>query len=171
MKIIDDYKYWIDAKKDFLEEMKNSESLIHDRLSAIILTLEHLAKKEEFDEDEGYIFNVGFMYLYEQINNIESYVASNFKKFESLDENSVVFNFLCYLEDFKTDYTRMEESDRENIEDYIDQVESVLLSRDSISNLLYEEINATITDLTEEYGDYLPITEIYQQIGENFNIL
>lgn len=171
MKIVDDYKYWIDAKRDFLEEMEKSESLIYDRLRAIILTLEHLAKKEEFDEDEGYIFNVGFMYLYEQINNIESYIASNFKLFDALDENSVVFNFLCDLDDFKTDYTSMEESDKENIEDYIDQVESILLSRDSISNLLYEEIDSTITDLVEEYGDYLPMTEIYKQIGENLKVL
>ncbi|XMB86248.1 hypothetical protein RJG79_00175 [Mycoplasmatota bacterium WC44] len=171
MKIVDDYKYWIEAKKDFLEEMKKTESLIYDRLSAIILTLEHLAKKEEFDEDEGYIFNVGFMYLYEQINNIESYIASSFKSFEALDENSVVFNYLCELEDFKTDYTSMEESDSENIQDYIDQVESALLARESISNLLYEEIDAIMVDLTEEYGEYLPISEIYRQIGENLKVV
>ncbi|XMB67890.1 hypothetical protein RI065_05085 [Mycoplasmatota bacterium zrk1] len=171
MKIVSDYEYWLVEKKHFLEKMEKADSLIYDRLMPFVVIVEYLSKKDSFDEDEAYIFSVGFNYLNEKVYELESYSSNQFSTFEELDENSVTYNFLCELEDFKMDFTDMSEEDEENVQEYIDQVEKLLLSRDIISDSLYQEIIELLNEIIENNGEYLPITEIFKQVGENYKIL
>lgn len=171
MKIISDYEFWLEGKKDFIEEMENAESLIYDRLVPFLLTVEHLAKNEDFDEDEAYIFSVGFNYLHERVYEIKSYSNNQFSSFTELDDNSIVYNLLCDLEDFKSDFSEMNDDEKESVQDFIDQVERLLLSRECISDNLYEEIMTLMNEIIEDNGEYLPVTEIFRQIAENYKII
>ncbi len=171
MKIVNDYQYWLSEKGTFIEEMESEESLVYDRLKPFFLTISHLTINESFDEDEAYIFSVGFNYLHEKVFEIESYCTNQFSSFTELEDNSIVYNLLCDLEDFKTDFSDMNNDDRENVQDYVDQVERLLLSRECISDVLYQEVITLMNDITEEHGEYLSVTDIFMQIAENYDLI
>lgn len=162
MKITKDYKHWIETKADLIEKLQSTEALIFNRIEPVYNTLEYY-KKKELSEQEHNIFDVGYMYLAEQFLTIENYIQI-FGSLESLEEQSVTFNYLMDITDFSEDYDL--EHDEARFKELIVEIEQLLLNKQPLSEMLYEQTQ----DLINEYKDSNSIIEIFEEIADSLGV-
>jgi len=162
MKINLDYKHWLETKRDLINELKESETLIFDRIEPVYNTLEYYKEKELSDQEYN-IFDVGYMYLSEQILGIENYIKT-LGSLTELENQSVTYNYLMDINDFYEDHDL--EHDKPQFLKLIGKVEDLLLSKQPLEESVYEMIQESI----EKYKDSSSIVEIFVEISDNLGV-
>lgn len=163
MNIVEDYKKWYDSKLTFLNKFISVDSLITGRLEPIINVLNHLCTKE-IDDSEYYIFDIGSLYMYDQVMTLERY--SELVSIEKLDDSSVLYNYLMDTIDFYED-APLEDDVKEELEASIELLEVLLLSQQPLSEDVYNNIEQVKLSITD---DYFPVTEIFTEIAYEYEL-
>ncbi len=162
MKITEDYKHWLEDKQAFITQLIRSDSLIFNRLEPIYNTLEYY-KNKELNEQEFPIFDVGYMYLAEQILGIENYV-SIFGSIEALEEQSVAYNYLMEVNDFYDDHDL--ENDKNMYLELVKQLEESMIQKQPMS----EDVYKGLEQLQFDYKETDTIIEIFEDIASNLGV-
>lgn len=162
MKVTEDYKYWLKTKQSLINELLEAESIIFNRIESVYNTLNYYMKKE-LNEDETMVFNVGYMYLSEQILAIENHIKI-LGSLNDLEEQSIAFNYLLDVNDFYEDHDLKEH--KEEFLGLVNSVEDLLHNKKPLSNDVYEKIEA----LREQYSDTASVLEIFEEISESLGV-
>jgi len=125
-------------------------------------TLEYYKEKELSDQEYN-IFDVGYMYLSEQILGIENYIKT-LGSLTELENQSVTYNYLMDINDFYEDHDL--EHDKPQFLKLIGKVEDLLLSKQPLEESVYEMIQESI----EKYKDSSSIVEIFVEISDNLGV-
>lgn len=164
MNIIEDYVNWAATKKDLIDKMNLAESLILQRLNPVLTVLDHLSKQSDLDEQEFYIFDIGYLYLSDQIQTIERYLEM--MTFERLDESSVLYNYLMETVDFYEDAV-VDKDIKDALEEALELLEELFLSRQPLDDELYQDIEDLKATVKE---DYFSVVEIFSEIANEYEL-
>jgi hypothetical protein len=175
--VLKDYASWKIENYEMLGKMKQNENPIYDRLEPVYVVLEHLydmaCSTEELDEDLENIFNVGFQYLYSQLNIIKIYFENLFKSnCDGFDEYSEMLLFLLYIFDLRADLESHDiDSDLEVLNSTETYIENMIMERRQDFDYVREMMNKAmkyVFGLTDY--EYVSIVDIYVEIAENLGI-
>ncbi len=162
MKVTEDYKHWLEDKQEFINQLIELDSLLFNRLEPVYNTLEYY-KNKELNEQEFPIFDVGYMYLAEQIHGIENYI-SIFGSLEALEEQSVAYNYLMEVNDFYDDHDLKD--DKEMYLELVKQLEKSMVQKKPMS----EEVYKGLEQLQFDYKESDTIIEIFEDIASNLGV-
>lgn len=175
--VLKDYASWKLENYEMLEEFKHNSNPIYERLEPVYVVLEHLydmaCNKEELDEDLSNIFNVGFQYLYSQLNVAKIYFESLFKSnCDEFEEYSEMLLFLLYIFDLRTDLESHDnDSDLEVLNNTETYIENMIMERRKDFEFVRNMMNETLSTVFEfiDY-EYVSIIDIFVEIAENLGI-
>lgn len=162
MRVTEDYKHWLEKKQDFLNQLIESDSLIFNRLEPVYNTLEHY-KNKELNEQEFPIFDVGYMYLAEQVHGIENYI-NIFGSIDELENQSVAYNYLMEINDFYDDHDLGE--DKDIYLELVRQLEESMINKQPMS----EEVYFNLEKLQDDYKEKDSIIEIFEEIASSIGV-
>lgn len=162
MKVTEDYKHWLEGKHSLINQLIETDSLIFNRLEPVYNTLEHY-KDKELSDQEFPIFDVGYMYLAEQIHGIENYIEI-FGSLEALEEQSVAYNYLMEVNDFYDDHDL--EEDKDLYLELVKQLEETMIQKKPMS----EEVYKGLEQLQFDHKETDTIIEIYEDIASNLGV-
>jgi hypothetical protein len=120
-------------------------------------------KDKELNEQEFPIFDVGYMYLAEQVHGIENYI-SIFGSLEALEEQSVAYNYLMEMNDFYDDHDL--EEDKDMYLELVKQLEESMIQKKPMS----EEVYLNLEKLQDEHKETDTIVEIFEDIASNLGV-
>lgn len=175
--VLKDYASWKMENYQMIEKFKQNDSPIYDRLEPVYLVLEHIydlaCDEDELDEDLEHIFNVGFQYLYSQLNITKIYYESLFKSnCQDFNEYSELLLFLLYIIDLRNDLEGHDiDSDLDVLNKTESYIENMIMERRQDFDYVRNLMNQAIKEVFElvEY-DYVSIIDIYVEIAENLGI-
>lgn len=162
MKVTEDYKHWLEGKQAFINQLLESDSLIFNRLEPVYNTLEYY-KNKELNEQDFPIFDVGYMYLAEQIHGIENYIGI-FGSLEELETQSVAYNYLMEMNDFYDDHDL--EEDKDMYLELVKQLEESMLKKEPMS----EEVYLNLERIQFDHKETDTIIEIFEDIASNLGV-
>lgn len=156
---ITDYKAYIQANYNFLELLRENNSLIYDRLNDLLKVLgfiELLAdQNKQIEEELELIFEVGFSFLHEQLEEIKIYYNTYFKKnLIKFKEKELLINYYLYINDLE-DTLKEKDLFRDEIKGAFSEI------KDDIELCLKDKKEHTI----EVFDGYNQIIEQYVPTG------
>lgn len=91
---------------DFIKMLKENKIKIYDRFYDVIVVLDHISERaeagEKIGEDLLVIFEVGFSFLHEQLEETKLYYEKYFRRnIASFREYDALVNYLLYLSDLE----------------------------------------------------------------------
>lgn len=175
--VLKDYASWKMENYEMLEQFKQNGNPIYDRLEPVYVVLENLyemaCSNEQLDEDLENIFNIGFQYLYSQLNLTKIYFENLFKSAcDDFEEYSEMLLFLLYIFDLRTDLESHDlDSDLEVLNNTETYIENMIMQRGHDYDFVRDMMNETIKQVFETIDyEYVSIVDIYVEIAENLGI-
>lgn len=165
---IEDYKAYLYQNHNFIELLKENNSLIYDRLEDVFKVLNFIElmvdASKPLEEELEIIFEVGFSYLHEQIEEIKVYYHRVFnnnyslmQKYESLINYSL---YLSDLEEVLKEKNLYNEQTGNTINSVIEKIEKTIMDQqnfeediyDHFNHMLEQNINANVLTTLQIYG-------------------
>lgn len=156
---IEDYKAYIKDNENFLELLRKNNSLVYDRLRDLIKVLGYI----EFQVDQGkkieeelkIIFEVGFSFFHEQLEEIKLYFNKYFKRdLSQFLKHELLINYSLYISDL---IEVLKEKKK-----YTDEVKYEFGKvQEEIEEILRDERNETI----DTFDRYNQIIESFVPVG------
>lgn len=149
---VQDYKAYVKQNYNFLELLRENNSYIYERLNDVLKVLGYIEllvdDETKVNEDLEVIFEVGFSYLHEQLEEIKVYYNTYFKKDYPLFRQYEQFiNYSLYLDDLeevlkeKKLYTI---DTKKAIDEIAAEIENVLVNKFEPNKDLFEKFNNLI---------------------------
>lgn len=173
---INDYKSYIHANYNFIELLRENNSLVYDRLSDLLKVLGFIEllydQKKPIEEELELIFDVGFSFFHEQFEEIKLYYSTYFKRnFLKFMENELLINYTLYLDDLEEVLKEKKIYDNEidnSFKEIKQEIDDILRSKKTISIDTLNRYNEII-ELLVPVGT-LTTLEIYAMIVEELQI-
>lgn len=173
---IKDYKLYLKNNKKFLQMLSDKQSIVFDRLDDLFKVLDHIAKligkKKPLEEGMDLIFEVGFSYLHEQIEEIKLYYNFYFNDdYEKFKEHEVLINYSLYLDDLEDVLKEKDTYDAETQEvfDLIkEEIDELLANNKKLPPKILQRFNQYVEELVPV--GTLTTLEIYAMIVEELQI-
>ncbi|MCK9470378.1 MAG: hypothetical protein WC006_04875 [Bacilli bacterium] len=173
---VNDYKSYIHANYNFIELLRENNSLVYDRLSDLLKVLGFIEllydQKKPIEEELELIFDVGFSFFHEQFEEIKLYYNNYFKRnFLKFMENELLINYTLYLDDLEEVLKEKKIYDNEidnSFKEIKQEIDDILRSKKNISIDTLNRYNEII-ELLVPVGT-LTTLEIYAMIVEELQI-
>lgn len=173
---IEDYKSYVKGNKNFLELLRENNSLVYDRLNDLLKVLGFIEllfdQDKAIDEELELIFEVGFSFLHEQLEEIKIYYDVYFKRdFQKFKENELLMNYSLYIADLEDVLKEKKLFDQEvaiAFGEIQEEIDDILRNHKSITIDVFNRYN----DIIEQYVPVGTLTtlEIYAMIVEELQI-
>lgn len=173
---IADYKSYVHANYNFIELLRENDSLVYDRLGDLLKVLGFIEllvdQSKPVEEELELIFDVGFSFFHEQFEEIKIYYNSYFKKdFFRFKESELLINYTLYIDDLEEVLKEKKIYDKDIAKAFgeiKEDIDNILRGEKSISIDTFNEYNEII-------GQYVPTgtlttLEIYAMIVEELQI-
>lgn len=173
---ISDYKSYIHGNYNFIELLRENNSLVYDRLSDLLKVLGFIEllddQKKPIEEELELIFDVGFSFFHEQFEEIKLYYNTYFKRnFLKFQENELLINYTLYLDDLEEVLKEKKLFDNEvgiSLQEIKEDIDDILRGKKDITIDTFNRYN----EIIEQYvpvGTYTTL-EIYAMIVEELQI-
>lgn len=174
--MLSDYEKWYDQNKDLLQALFNHNSLVFDNIYDVLKVTEHIKKLETKarDADLDLIFDEGFAYLYNKVNEIKLYLEHHFNNdLHHFLHFELIINYCFYLDDLKETL-----EDKESYSDYIkegfnqiyNEIENIINTKSDFSDDIIDHFNNTLLCVIPSNKEFLTIPEIFSRICEELQI-
>jgi len=173
---ISDYKSYIHANYNFLELLREGNSLVYDRLSDLLKVLGFVElmvdQNKPIEEELELIFDVGFSFLHEQFEEIKLYYNMYFKRnFLKFKENELLINYTLYINDLEEVLKEKKIYDNEvsnSFGEIKDEIDSILRGNQDITIDTFNKYNEIMEQLVPV--GTLTTLEIYAMIVEELGL-
>ena len=163
MTILQDFQHWMDEKLAIISFLQENDSLIYLRLEAILTVLGLIQTFEDITDEDLEVFQWGFQYLNEQIFTLEQLMLE--VSLESIEEQSVLYNYMMDLSDFYMDAV-IEEDIKEACEQYLILLQGLLVHQKPLSDYIYSQIELLYLEAKEPYVSIPTMFESYMDISD-----
>jgi hypothetical protein len=177
MNIYEDYRNYIKEHKDMLDVLKSNYSSVNVIIDDVLKVMDYLSKKQEdgakLNEDEIEVFDGGYYYITDVINDLKVYYEDYFKK------DIIIFNhysslifYSLYIDDYinylisEECYTKVR---RQAIETKKALIDDILLNHKEFDNNVVKEIEDVI-EATMPKKQFKPVYEVYSLITEELDL-
>ncbi|NLD25904.1 MAG: hypothetical protein GX661_00935 [Acholeplasmataceae bacterium] len=173
---LEDYKSYLLQNYNLLEDLKASKSLIFDRFADVLKVLgfieERVERYQKIEEEFEVIFEVGFSYFYEQLEEVKNFIHLYFQKdLVSLKKYEELINYNLYLTDLtetlkeKSQYTA---DTKTTILQILEEIETIVSERREFNDEILHKFNNMLQE-------YVPVgtqstQEIFALISEELDI-
>lgn len=172
MNIYEDYINYIGENNDFLDKLysTNSELLFcfEDVIKVCDTIYKMYDKKETISDEINEIFEIGFGYLVNTINDLKSYYKDCLNSdIIALNHYSRILVYSILLEDYKAYLVSNEEYDG-NVKDVVEkglkEVDDIVTNKKTFDDEVIQSLEKILNFATEE--DYKPSYLIFSMIFE-----
>ncbi len=169
---VHEYKAYMNENNDFIQAFQNMNSLTYIRLANLIKLLNiivDIEKREKKLTDElEIIFDSGFTFLTEQIEDIKTYYYKFFDEdFDLLFKYEHLINVYLTYEDLMVsikEQSKLDDSTKKIINDILYEIEDILRNKKELSNERYEEIDEVMMEISSQYPTVKITLEILEEI-------
>jgi hypothetical protein len=178
--IYHEYASWKLDKHDFLQTLITQESSLLLRFQHVFHVIDHLYTKMvdslEYTEDEINIFQTGFYYLADQIDEIETILKKYFKEdLNALEKQAKDVNLLLSTIEFQQEILGLDEFQQEDLDKLMD-FEKLLVDKISNQQPIPVQMFKDLDELTYKMFkrlnvDFYPIDDIYLEIADELGLI
>lgn len=176
--VLNDYANWKLENEQILFDLLENKSDIISKFKHVYDVLEELheegvANEGELNDDEEQIFESGFEYIFNEIENIKTILSAYFEDdFKQMEKHSELVNLLLYANDFESELLGLEdvkEEDREALGNFIDKVTEIIKEKGEPTEALHNELDKILMKIFGE--SYYGVNEIFLDIADEMGIL
>lgn len=178
MNIYEDYQSYITEFGDLIKKMEESNSVLMNYIGDVKRATDYLYQKYKkngkLELDEEDIFDLGFGFLSNVFQDINTYYEDYFGK------NMEIFNYYTplmvdaiYIEDFKSHLENEEvltDERKEVIEDALAQIDEIMSKKRPFSKTLSDELVAKVEQICPDKDKFRPVCAVFQMICEEFRL-
>jgi hypothetical protein len=128
--LFSDFENYIKENEGLILYLQTSKSILDDYISPIIRSLTFLAKLSNFEaenDNEGQIiFEYGYNYLFENLEQIKLYLRQLYNDYKLLDKMSLYIKIVFDLEELKLEIDKNEAIDERDKQTDINEIDEVL---------------------------------------------
>lgn len=175
---VGEYKQYFNDNYKLINTLKNHNSITYDRLAEVMKVLNIIMEihkdSNKVDEEFEIIFEVGFSYFHEQLEQIKIYYHNYFKSdYHYFQKYEFFINYTLYLDDLiqtLTEKKQIEETDILTINKIQSEIDVILLKKLEPSLEILDEYNKELDILLVSKEDFLTTLEIYSMIYEELEL-
>ena len=133
------------------------------------------AGRKELDEEDEMIFEYGFDFLFENIEQIKLYLQAFEGDYEKLEKNSLYIRLIFELEELKVEIEKMDEKpddsskDLSHIDQLLDYFEGLMESNER-DETVFERMMILFYALFEKYDDVVLIADAFSEYCATYGI-
>lgn len=172
--LIREYKSWLSENRSLIDHLKSHDSTLYSRIMPIYEVLNYLSEElnEDLNEDLLKIMQIGFEYLYTQVDTCQLYLEKVFgQDFHALLAYEKIIAYILYLEDLRYE---LHEHDIENHEAVIHrltkELEEMMEKRLDIPDNIHLYIDHEINQIINKDITFHSIIDIFVEIAETLGI-
>jgi hypothetical protein len=167
-----EYEAYMKENNDFLQAFQNINSLTYIRLSNLIKLLNIIVdmdkRKKNISDELEIIFDSGFTFLSDQIEDIKIYFNNFFDEdFDLLFKYEHLINVYLTYEDLMVsikEQSVLDADTKKTIEHILFEIEDVLKYRKEFINEKYQEFDEVIQDISNRFPNVKITLEIFEEI-------
>lgn len=178
MNIYDDYGNYMSDTEILLSKLKSSNSSVLFCLNDVILVLDYIYRKHldkaKIEADLEEIFEVGYGYIGNALNDIKTYYEEYFNSdiilFNSY-ANLIIYSIL--LEDVKAYLESDEKLTKEKekiLSNLLFKIDDVMVNNKEISSELLSEAEEALERILPPKNNYRPVYTVFTLIAEELGI-
>lgn len=178
MNIYDDYGNFIEENESLINKLKEKESPILTTFMDVVKVLDYVYEQylagDKIEEELVDIFDIGFGYFFNVMNDIKTYYVDYFNEnFDILNYYSNVIVYHIYLDDFKCylDNDEILTPERKRVIEKIeDKIEDILSKRLPYSQEDIDSFDEDIHSIMPSKDKFKPVYSVFLLITEELNI-
>ena len=175
-----EYASWKLDKNEFLQTLISIKSSLMLRFQHVYHVVEHLYTKMvdtlSYNEDELNIFQTGFYYLADQIDEIEDILKKYFNEdVHALEKHAKEVNLLLSTIEFQQEILGLEEfqqTDLDQLMDFEKKLIDKLSNQEPIPMNMFKDLDDLTYHMFKRLKvDFYPIDDIYLEIADELGII
>jgi type I site-specific restriction endonuclease len=171
-----DYSSYLEENSQVLEKIKKMDLFTYERLDDVLQVMEFIMTRvnnySKVEEEFEVIFEVGFTFIYDQLESIKTIYEHYFNKDDdSFKKYDHLMNYYLYLEDLVENLKEKslyKLKTKKAIEDILSRIEEILKNKVDFTDQVFDEFNLIIEEFVPV--GTLSTAEIYALILEEITI-
>jgi len=178
--IYHEYAGWKLEHCELLNNLKELDSPIGLRVSNILSVLDFLYDKliddPSYSDEEDGIFNVGFQYIHQQVDEISSIISDIYNEdFEAFSNDGIKVNLLLNTIGFQEELLNYENLDTEGLNFFLNFEQEIiekLKKKETIDESMFKRLDNESDKIFKRLSvDYYPIEIIFLEIADELGII
>ncbi|MFH0766725.1 MAG: hypothetical protein ABH890_02065 [Bacillota bacterium] len=179
-RIYHEYANWKIENNDLLKYLVDSNSDLILRFKHVIEVTDYLYEKliddTKYTDDEDHIFETGFYYLFDQLEEITGLMKKSYQNnIKNLEERAKDVNLLLSTIDFQNELLgveNFEQNDMDKLIDFEQDIVKRLENKEEIPNFMYEQLDEMTFEMFQKLNvEYYPLNDIFLEIADELGIL
>lgn len=179
-RIYHEYASWKLEHIEFINHLRTKESNLMVRFNHVIAVVDHLYDKlvdsMSYTDDEIHIFQTGFFYLADQIDEIKGLLKDYYKEDLSiLETKAKEINLLLSVIDFQNELMGVESYDQEDFDKLVafeNDVLEKLKQNEHIPDSMYQDLDEMTYQMFKKMDvDFYSVNDIFYEIADELGIL
>lgn len=179
-RVYHEYANWKIENYDLLKYLVESNSDLIIRFKHVIDVTDYLYDRliddQNYTDDEDQIFETGFYYLFDQIDEIVTLLKSSYKNnIKDLEQRAKDVNLLLSTIDFQNELLGVENFEQKDLEKLVDFEQNILKlleNKQEVPINLYEELDQMTLEIFSKLNlEYFPVNDIFLEIADELGIL
>jgi hypothetical protein len=179
-RVYHEYANWKIENYDLLKYLVESNSDLIIRFKHVIdvtdFLYDRLIDDKSYTDDEDQIFETGFYYLFDQIDEIVTLLKTAYKNnIKDLEQRAKDVNLLLSTIDFQNELLgveNFEQKDLEKLVSFEQNIFKLLENKQDVPINLYEELDQMTFEIFKKLNlEYFPVNDIFLEIADELGIL
>lgn len=178
--IYHEYAGWLLENDNLIKRLRGLNSLIYERIKYVLDVVDYFYNKliddPNFNDEDHNIFETGFYYAYDQIEEIRELLEDVYlNDFDKLNEDSDIINLLLSTIDFQNElvsHEKYEDIDMQFLLDFESEILDKLNKKEKIEDSMIKKFDdETYKIFTKMDIEYYPLDEIFIEIAYQIGIV
>lgn len=175
--ILKEYFSWYKENKNFYEDLKSHESILHTRLSPVYDVLYYIfdeyKENNMIDSDIDKIMQVGLEYIHQQFFTCklyyEKFFDNDFHMFLKYDQ---VISYILFLEDLKYEFAEQNiDFNEDKFDDLVEYLELIISNKDKVPENINVYVDSKVSHIIElDHYNFHSIIDIFVEIGNTLGL-
>ena len=179
-KVYHEYANWKIENYDLLKYLVESNSDLIIRFKHVIDVIDYLYNKliddKNYSEEEDQIFETGFYYMFDQIEEITGLLKKSYQNnIENLELRARDVNLLLSTIDFQNELLgveNFEQVDMDKLIDFEQDIMKKLENKEEIPVFMFEKLDEMTFEMFQKLNvEYYAINDIFLEIADELGIL
>ncbi|MBN2300773.1 MAG: hypothetical protein JXC31_06285 [Acholeplasmataceae bacterium] len=179
-RVYHEYANWKIENYDLLKYLVESNSDLIIRFKHVIDVIDHLYNKliddANYSEDEDQIFETGFYYMFDQIEEITGLLKKSYQNnIKNLEQRAKDVNLLLSTIDFQNELLgveNFEQVDMDKLIDFEHDVVKKLENKEEVPMFMFEKLDKMTFEMFQKLNvEYYAINDIFLDIADELGIL
>lgn len=179
-KVYHEYANWKIENHELLKYLVENNSDLILRFKHVIDVTDYLYDKliddESYTDDEDHIFETGFYYLFDQIEEITNLLKKAYQNnVQDLEKRAKDVNLLLSTIDFQNELLGVENFEQKDMDRLVEFEQSVLEKlekKESVPQHMFNHLDTISYEIFNKLNlEYYPIDDIFLEIADELGIL